>query len=285
MMCFTPHFFPLKEKKKDIKKIRVAEMHTKRESADAVDDFQFPADPEDLQDEGQKLVARFEGRLPFADILQTPTAMLPKTILPLRTPDLCLATSMRNLLTAATQKSESHFPHMQRCMQQQQPRRPGRTSKVSWTDQESRVFFDALEQFGTDFSLISMLFPGKPRAVIKHKFLVESKKRPDTVQEALKSHRPVDTQKFEEGKRKWADLAVVPVAPLSSDEFQMLQEVNRDFEAVATQSLSSLQFGTDYDDDVSVGVAFLDNLPISEALSFLPQATTAIGTKRKRHTT
>jgi len=44
-----------------------------------------------------------------------------------------------------------------------------------WTEKETRKFYRALELFGTDFSLITKLFPNRNRNQIKNKFLKEEK--------------------------------------------------------------------------------------------------------------
>jgi len=44
-----------------------------------------------------------------------------------------------------------------------------------WTEEETRKFYRALELFGTDFSLITKLFPNRNRNQIKNKFLKEEK--------------------------------------------------------------------------------------------------------------
>lgn len=44
-----------------------------------------------------------------------------------------------------------------------------------WTEEETRKFYRALEIFGTDFSLITKLFPNRNRNQIKNKFLKEEK--------------------------------------------------------------------------------------------------------------
>jgi len=44
-----------------------------------------------------------------------------------------------------------------------------------WTEEETKKFYRAIELFGTDFSLITKLFPTRNRNQIKNKFLKEEK--------------------------------------------------------------------------------------------------------------
>ena len=41
------------------------------------------------------------------------------------------------------------------------------TKAEKWTNEDTEFFFQALKQFGTDFSLIQRLFPGRTRRQIK----------------------------------------------------------------------------------------------------------------------
>jgi hypothetical protein len=52
------------------------------------------------------------------------------------------------------------------------------TKAEKWTKEDTEFFFQALRQFGTDFSLIQRLFPGRSRRQIKKKYLVEDKIEP-----------------------------------------------------------------------------------------------------------
>ena len=59
-----------------------------------------------------------------------------------------------------------------------------------WTKEDTEFFFQALRQFGTDFSLIQRLFPGRSRRQIKKKYLVEDKTNPTRVEECIKNKKP-----------------------------------------------------------------------------------------------
>ncbi|KAI3404042.2 hypothetical protein KGF56_003201 [Candida oxycetoniae] len=65
-----------------------------------------------------------------------------------------------------------------------------------WTSAELQEFYKALSMFGTDFSLISQLFPHRTRKQIKSKFALEEKKYPEVVELALKRKLPVDFEEY-----------------------------------------------------------------------------------------
>lgn len=54
-----------------------------------------------------------------------------------------------------------------------------------WTEEQTDAFYDALRMFGTDFFIISKMFPGKTRRHIKLKFVREERLDPDRVKSAL----------------------------------------------------------------------------------------------------
>lgn len=65
-----------------------------------------------------------------------------------------------------------------------------------WTSDEIVQFYEGLSTFGTDFSLISHLFPHRTRKQIKLKFNLEEKKYPELIELALKRKLPLDFEKF-----------------------------------------------------------------------------------------
>lgn len=64
------------------------------------------------------------------------------------------------------------------------------TKAEKWTREDTEFFFQALRQFGTDFSLIQRLFPGRSRRQIKKKYLMEDKMNPGRVEAAIKNLNP-----------------------------------------------------------------------------------------------
>ena len=67
----------------------------------------------------------------------------------------------------------------------------------SWNEMLTDQFYDALRMFGTDFEMISKLFPGRTRRSIKLKFCKEEKNDYPRIKEALMGERiPVDIDEF-----------------------------------------------------------------------------------------
>jgi transcription factor TFIIIB component B'' len=56
-----------------------------------------------------------------------------------------------------------------------------------WEAEDTDRFYEALSMFGTDFEIISRLFPGRSRRQIKNKFNCEERKEPLRVTQALKT--------------------------------------------------------------------------------------------------
>lgn len=64
-----------------------------------------------------------------------------------------------------------------------------RTAISRWSDQETNLFYKALELCGTEFSLICSLFKNKNRKQIKKKYLNEIKKNKEKVENVLKESK------------------------------------------------------------------------------------------------
>lgn len=78
-------------------------------------------------------------------------------------------------------------------------RKPGTVRTYStWDDEQTEQFYQGLRMFGTDFMMISKMFPDTSRAFIKKKFNKEEKLNPEKVFAALNSKEPVDLQAFSE---------------------------------------------------------------------------------------
>lgn len=67
-----------------------------------------------------------------------------------------------------------------------------------WSEEETKKFFDAIQQFGTDFSMIARLFPKRSRREIRNKFKKEEKQRNPALIEALKNRKPIDIELFKQ---------------------------------------------------------------------------------------
>ncbi|KAJ9195768.1 hypothetical protein DTO164E3_6603 [Paecilomyces variotii] len=60
-----------------------------------------------------------------------------------------------------------------------------RTKTESWDEEMTDLFYRGLRMFGTDFMMISKLFPGRSRRQIKLKFNNEERKHPERIKETL----------------------------------------------------------------------------------------------------
>ncbi|KAL8203706.1 UNVERIFIED_CONTAM: hypothetical protein K2H54_059984 [Gekko kuhli] len=65
-----------------------------------------------------------------------------------------------------------------------------------WSEKETEMFFLAISMVGTDFSMISQLFPHRARTEIKNKFKREEKANGWRIDKAFKEKRPFDFDSF-----------------------------------------------------------------------------------------
>lgn len=72
-----------------------------------------------------------------------------------------------------------------------------RLSNDRWSIQDTELFFRALSQFGTDFTLIAQLFPGRQRKHLKKKFCKEGKVNAARVDAAMRAsaHATINSYK------------------------------------------------------------------------------------------
>ena len=69
--------------------------------------------------------------------------------------------------------------------------------KSKWNEAMTDQFYDGLRMFGTDFSMICKMFPGKSRKAVKLKFSKEEKSFPEKIKSTLLGERlPVDMEEF-----------------------------------------------------------------------------------------
>nr|XP_024933092.2 uncharacterized protein LOC107426769 isoform X2 [Ziziphus jujuba var. spinosa]XP_024933094.2 uncharacterized protein LOC107426769 isoform X2 [Ziziphus jujuba var. spinosa]XP_048337106.1 uncharacterized protein LOC107426769 isoform X2 [Ziziphus jujuba var. spinosa]XP_048337107.1 uncharacterized protein LOC107426769 isoform X2 [Ziziphus jujuba var. spinosa]XP_048337108.1 uncharacterized protein LOC107426769 isoform X2 [Ziziphus jujuba var. spinosa]XP_048337109.1 uncharacterized protein LOC107 len=71
-----------------------------------------------------------------------------------------------------------------------------RTPTTRWSKQDTELFYQAVRQFGTDFSMIQQLFPDRTRHQIKLKFKKEERQYPLRLSEAV-TNRAKDHSHFE----------------------------------------------------------------------------------------
>lgn len=68
---------------------------------------------------------------------------------------------------------------------------PGQGKK--WNKDSTDLFYQGLKSFGTDFQMISRMFPGSTRRSIKLKFTREERENPGAVKEALQGDSEIAT--------------------------------------------------------------------------------------------
>lgn len=69
-------------------------------------------------------------------------------------------------------------------------------STIKWDDPSTELFYEGLSQWGTDFDMISRMFPTRTRKQIKNKYTLEERKHPELIRKALILKKPVDMQKY-----------------------------------------------------------------------------------------
>lgn len=85
-----------------------------------------------------------------------------------------------------------------------------------WLPEETEKFYKALQIFGTDFSIIMKLLPGRSRKQIKNKFNKEEKANPEKIDLILKTTGSYTLEEFEKCYGK--------INNLVSDEDPFLKE-------------------------------------------------------------
>jgi hypothetical protein len=65
-----------------------------------------------------------------------------------------------------------------------------------WSNDETNLFYEGLQQCGTDFTLLQRLFPNKTRRQIRNKYKKEDLADPARVRDALRTRRPIDIKRF-----------------------------------------------------------------------------------------
>ena len=89
-----------------------------------------------------------------------------------------------------------------------------------WGLDETRTFYGALRQCGTDFTLMTGFFPaasgrrGRTRRQLKSKFLAESRKNPKLVNLALRNRTALDVAVFDAPVRDAVSAALTAPEPL-----------------------------------------------------------------------
>ena len=79
-----------------------------------------------------------------------------------------------------------------------------RTSTERWTAEETKKFYLALSQCGTDFTMIGNLFPKRTRRQIKNKWKKENRVQPEMIKLALNRRLPFDVDAHSDGIERLA---------------------------------------------------------------------------------
>ncbi|XP_004289764.1 PREDICTED: uncharacterized protein LOC101303570 [Fragaria vesca subsp. vesca] len=66
---------------------------------------------------------------------------------------------------------------------------------VKWSEQDTELFYEGIELFGSEFHMVALLFPGRTRDHIKFKHKKEKRQNPLRIDEAL-HHQPKDNSKY-----------------------------------------------------------------------------------------
>ncbi|KAL7276938.1 hypothetical protein RUND412_000030 [Rhizina undulata] len=75
----------------------------------------------------------------------------------------------------------------------------GKREKVEkWDADATERFYTSLSMFGTDFELISRMYPGRSRRQLKNKYNLEERKHPERITAALRNRIPVDLKEYSE---------------------------------------------------------------------------------------
>jgi transcription factor TFIIIB component B'' len=72
-----------------------------------------------------------------------------------------------------------------------------RRHSPAWGVEETRLFYQALRQCGTEFTMMQAFFPGRTRKQLKMKFFREEKSHPALVKRCLNSSLPLELDAYE----------------------------------------------------------------------------------------
>ena len=102
-----------------------------------------------------------------------------------------------------------------------------------WTDEDTEEFYQALRMFGTDFEIISKMFPTRSRRSVKLKYSHEEKVNLARISETLQADRiPVNIEEFSTWtKTEYADPAVL-LAEMETDRKALEEEHAKEKEAI-----------------------------------------------------
>ncbi|KAK6350608.1 Transcription factor TFIIIB component B [Orbilia javanica] len=101
-----------------------------------------------------------------------------------------------------------------------------------WDDEETERFYQALGMFGTDFEMMSKMFMGRSRRMLKNKFVVEERRNPRLITAALKRKVPVNMAEYSKlAAREFGD-----VEEVESQLRKIREEHEKGVEAAAAEN-------------------------------------------------
>ncbi|WFD42583.1 hypothetical protein MPSI1_001229 [Malassezia psittaci] len=104
-----------------------------------------------------------------------------------------------------------------------------------WSEEETERFFQAISQWGTDFEIITRLFPQRTRREIKSKWSKESRQNPKRLDDAFTRRTAVDLKAY--GHVAGVDLSgpppIIEAKASSEQEAQEVQDVDQDDHATS----------------------------------------------------
>lgn len=102
-----------------------------------------------------------------------------------------------------------------------------------WDAESTELFYSGLSQWGTDFDMISRMFPSRNRKQIKNKYTIEERKNPGLVTQALIQKKPVDMAEYS----KITEISFRPIAELEGE----LAELKAKFEAEREDAMREVE--------------------------------------------
>ncbi|KAK7308884.1 hypothetical protein RJT34_05197 [Clitoria ternatea] len=98
-----------------------------------------------------------------------------------------------------------------------------KTPRGKWSKQDTELFYEAVRQFGTDFSLIQQLFPDKTRHQIKLKYKKEERQHPLRLSDAV-NNRSKDLSHFKLVIERLQQASTQAKEDISKDASDMMAE-------------------------------------------------------------
>ena len=101
-------------------------------------------------------------------------------------------------------------------LEREEVKREVKEKSKKWSPEETEKFYKALQIFGTDFSILMKLLPGRSRKQIKNKFNKEERVNPERIDATLKQAGSYTLEDFEKYYGK--------VNSLANEEDQFIKE-------------------------------------------------------------